>query len=405
MTGEFYRQELMTILKDPGAMLILFGALIIYPLTYAFAYSTEMVKQIKTIVVDLDNTSASRQLVRMINGTEQIAIVAQANSMDEARQMFFADQDGGIITIPKDFERSLLAGRQANVSVYADGSFFLIYRQVINGAVNAVGTFSAGVEINKRTADGQTYKQALKLRDPLSADLHFWFNPASGYATFLMPGMFLIILQQTLLIGIGMMGGTRKERGLHKNLVPVALSRGGVFPVLFGRALSYLTIYFVNCIITLVWIYHWFGYPDRASYLHLAMLIVPFLLAVIFLGITISVFFRRRESSLLFLIFMSPIVFFLSGISWPASSIPGVLYALAHIIPTTLVVPAYLRLRLMGAGLQDIRHEYLLLLLQCGIYFFTAASAIYFEAWHTRKNDRQTERDNESGIQYKNKQS
>ena len=335
----------------------------------------------------LITTSSSRQLARMIDATEQIKVVTHANSMDEAQQIFFDDNDGGIITIPQDFEKNLLAGRQADVSVYADGSYFLIYRQVINGAVNAVGTFSAGVEIKKLMTSGQSYKQALQSRDPLSADLHYWFNPSSGYATFLMPGMILIILQQTLLVGIGMMGGTRKEKGEHKGLVPIALSRGGVFPVLFGRTLSYLTIYFVNSIFTLVWMYHWFGYPDKASLLHIFMLIFPFFLSVIFLGITISVFFTRRESSMLFLVFISPAVFFLSGISWPASSIPGVLYALGHIIPTTLVVPAYLRLRIMGVGLQDIRHEYLLLLLQCGVYFITATFAIYFEAWHTKKKE------------------
>ncbi len=387
MTGSFYWQELTTIVKDPGAMLIMWGALIIYPLAYAFAYKSEVLREIKTIVVDLDNTTTSRQLCRMVDATEQIDVVSYANSMDEAKKMFFSDNDGGIVAIPHDFEKDLLAGRQADISVYADGSYFLIYRQVINGAVNAVGTFSAGVEIKKLMAGGQSYKQALQSRDPLSADLHFWFNPSSGYGTFLMPGMILIILQQTLLIGIGMMGGTRREKGGQKEMVPVALNRGGVFPVLFGRTLSYFTIYFVNSIFTLIWVYRWFGYPDRASILHVFMLIFPFLLSVIFLGITISVLFTRRESSMLFLVFISPAVFFLSGISWPASSIPGVLYALAHVIPTTLVVPAYLRLRILGVGLQDIRHEYLLLLLQCGIYFITATFAIYFEAWRTGKQN------------------
>jgi len=387
MTRRFYWQELKAIVRDPGAMLIMWFALIVYPLAYAVAYKSELLREIKTIVVDLDNTATSRQLARMIDASEQINVVSHANSMDEAKKMFFADGDGGIIAIPQDFEKNLFAGRQADVSVYADGSYFLIYRQVINGAVNAAGTFSAGVEIKKLMAGGQSYKQALQSRDPLSADLHFWFNPSGGYGTFLMPGLILIILQQTLLIGIGMMGGTRKEKGKDKGLVPVALNRGGVFPVLFGRTLSYLTIYVVNSIFTLIWVYRWFGYPDRASLLHIYMLIFPFLLSVIFLGITLSVLFTRRESSFLFLVFISPAVFFLSGISWPASSIPGVLYALAHIIPTTIVVPAYLRLRVMGVGLQDIRHEYLLLLIQCGVYFITATFAVYYEVWRTKKKN------------------
>ncbi|MGE4586014.1 MAG: ABC transporter permease [Mangrovibacterium sp.] len=385
MTGSCYRRELEAILKDPGAMLILFGALIIYPITYAFAYKNELIREICTTVVDLDNSPASRKLVRMLEATEQLAVSGQANSMEQARQLFYAGNQGGIICIPKDFERNLLAGRQANVSVYADGSFFLIYRQVINGAVSATGIFSAGVEINRLTAEGKSPELAMKARDPLAADLHFWFNPSSGYGTFLMPGMILIILQQTLLIGIGMMGGTRREKAQHNEPVPVALRRGSIFPVLFGRTFSYLSIYFINCLITLVWVYSWFGYPRQTSLLPVFMLILPFLLSVIFLGISLSVLFRRREESMLFLIFLSPVVFFLSGISWPASSVPDVAYALAHLIPSTLVVPAYLRLRIMGAGLTDIRPEFMMLLLQCTVYFFTAMLAIYYEAWHANK--------------------
>ena len=388
MTGQFYRDEMKAIFQDKGALLILLGAVIIYPIIYSFAYQPEIVRQISTIVVDMDHSAASRQLIRMVDETEQIQVVSYAHSMDEARRTFFDKKEtGGILAIPSGFEKQLLNGRQTDVSVYADGSFFLIYRQALSGAVSSVGTFAAGVEIKKLMAGGQSYDQALESRDPLSADLHFWFNPFSGYGSFIMPGLILIILQQTLLIGIGMIGGTGKEVNRHSYLVPVALRRGGVLPILFGKTFSYLTIYLFNTILTMVWVYHWFGYPNRAGFLHVLMLTVPFLLAVIFLGITISVLFRRRESSILFMVFLSPIVLFISGVSWPVSSIPGFVYQLGHVFPTTVMVPAYLRLRVMGAGLESVQHEYLLLLLQCGVYFTTAAAAIYLEARHNQKQE------------------
>ena len=380
MTGQFFRDEMKAIIKDQGALLILFGAMIIYPLIYAFAYKPEVVREIKTIVVDQDRTVTSRQLIRMVNATEQIQLIQSAASLDEAEKLFVNGHEmGGILVIPADFEKHLFEGTQADVSVYADGSYFLIYRQIISGTVQASGTFSAGVEIKKQMAEGKTYIQAMESRDPLSADLHYWFNPFSGYANFVMPGIILIILQQTLLIGIGMIGGTSKEKKRHSYQVPVALKPGGVFPFLFGKTLSYLTVYLVNCVFTMVWLHHWFDYPSRSSYLHVFMLTLPFLLSIIFMGITFSVLFRKRESSMLFMVFLSPIVLFLSGVSWPVSSIPPLLHNLANVFPTTLMVPAYLRLRIMGVGFESIRHEYLLLLLQCGIYFITAATALYFE--------------------------
>ena len=386
MTGRFYRDEFRDIRKDSGAILILVGALMVYPIVYAIAYQNEVVRELKTTIVDLDRTTTSHQLIKMLEGAEQIQINRVAGSLDEAKSDFFEGNSGGIVVIPQNFEKDILNGKQSNVLVFADGSYFLIYRQLLSGSVKTVGTFSAGVEIKKLMMEGKNYNQAAQLRDPLTADIHYWFNPSSGYGSSMMPGIIIIILQQTLLIGIGMLGGTAKEKKQDSFLVPVSLKKGGVLPMLFGKTLSYLTIYAVNCIFTMIWIHSWFSYPNQGSYLTVLMLTLPFLMSVIFMGITFSVLFKRRESSIMFMVFMSPIVIFLSGISWPASSIPPILYALAHLFPSTLMIPAYLRVRSMGVGLYEVRREYIQLLLQMGFYFCTAAIALYVSARHnTRK--------------------
>ena len=385
MTGQFYREEFRDIRRDNGAILILIGALMIYPIIYSIAYKNEVVRELKTIIVDLDRTTTSHQLIKMLEGAEQIEIDHVAVSLDEAKDDFYKGHSGGIVVIPQHFEKDILNGKQTNVSVFADGSYFLIYRQLVAGSVKTVGTFSAGIEIKKLMMEGKTYDQAIQQRDPLSADIHFWFNPSSGYGSFVMPGIIIIILQQTLLIGIGMLGGTAKEKNRDSFLVPVALKKGGVFPILFGKTLSYLTIYAVNCVITMIWIHSWFNYPNQGSYFTVLMLTLPFLLSVIFMGITLSVLFKRRESSIMFMVFLSPIVVFLSGISWPASSIPPIVYNLAHLFPSTIMMPAYLRVRSMGVGIEAIKHEYFLMLLQMCFYFCTAAVALYFSAKHNAK--------------------
>ena len=385
MTVKYYRDEIRAIRKDSGAILILVGALMIYPLVYAIAYKNEVVRELKITIVDMDRTSTSRQLIKMLNGAEQIDICNEANSLDEARTNFFDGKSSGIMVIANGFEKDILSGIQTNVSVYADGSYFLIYRQIISGSVKAIGTFSAGVEVKKLMLEGKTYDQALEMRDPLSADIHFWFNPSSGYGSFVMPGMILVILQQTLLIGIGMVGGTGKEKNRDSFMVPVALKKGGVFPLLFGKTLTYLTVYAINSVITMVWLHSWFEYPNRGGYFSVLALTLPFLLAVIFMGITISVLFKRRESSIIFMVFLSPIVVFLSGISWPASSIPPLVYQLAQLFPSTIMIPAYLRIRTMGVGLHDISREYFLMLIQMGFYFCTAVLALYLSARHNAR--------------------
>ncbi|HZL11547.1 MAG TPA: ABC transporter permease [Prolixibacteraceae bacterium] len=391
MTGQYFRDEFRDIRKDSGAILILIGALMIYPIIYSIAYKNEVVRELKTTVVDLDRTTTSRQLLKMLQGAEQIEINREANSLAEAKEYFFDGNSGGIVVIPQDFEKDILNGKQTNVSVFADGSYFLIYRQLIAGSVKTVSTFSAGIEIKKLMMEGKNQEQAIQMRDPLSADIHFWFNPSSGYGSFVMPGIIIIILQQTLLIGIGMLGGTNKEKKRDSFMVPRALRKGGVLPLLFGKSLSYLSIYAVNCVLTMVWLHAWFSYPNLGSYFSVLMLTLPFLLSVIFMGITLSVLFKRRESSIIFMVFMSPIVVFLSGISWPASSIPPIVYNLAHLFPSTIMIPAYLRIRNMGVGMYEIRSEYFLMLILMGFYFCTAALALYFSAMHHAKKAKKNE--------------
>jgi len=106
------------------------------------------------------------------------------------------------------------------------------------------------------------------------------------------------------------------------------------------------------------------------------------------MGITFSVLFKRRESSIMFMVFMSPIVIFLSGVSWPASSIPPFLYNLAHLFPSTIMIPAYLRVRSMGVGIYEIRHEYGQMLILMGFYFCTAAVALYVSALHNSRKEK-----------------
>ena len=75
------------------------------------------------------------------------------------------------------------------------------------------------------------------------------------------------------------------------------------------------------------------------------------------------------------LVFVSPIVLFISGLSWPVSSIPQLLYKLSHIFPSTSMIPAFLRIRTMGVSISDVRPELLFLVIQMIVYFIMASVA------------------------------
>lgn len=378
-----YKNELKEIFTDSGALLILFFAVIAYPIVYSIGYKKNVLKEIPIAVVDLDHTQGSRLLSRMINETEQVNVQEKSNSLNDAEKSFWDKKINGIILIPSNFEKKLLKGEQSVIDIYCDASYFLLYKETLNAAIKATGTFSAGVEIKRYMASGSSLNQAMQQQHPLDIKFFNLYNPSGAYGSFVMPGIIIVILQQTLLVGIGMIGGAGRKKNNNQLVVPREMMQKGAFLVIMGKGLAYFTIYIVNSIVTLIWIYEWFGFPSKGSLINIVMLIIPFLLSVIFLGITISILFKKREHSIIFLVFLSPIVLFLTGLSWPVSSLPKLLYTVAHILPSTTMVPAYLRIRTMGVEIQDIRFELIFLIAQMVIYYLLACFSFkYFARKH-----------------------
>jgi len=375
LTWFSFVDELKTILKDKGALLIFFLAVLAYPLIYSIAYQKNVVRDIPVTIVDLDNTSSSRQMTRMLSATKELSVSQEVGSLHEAKQLFWDGDSKGVILIAEGFEKELLNGLQASMSVYCDASYFLIYKETLTGTMQAAGTFSAGVEIKRLMAAGSSEEQAMQQRDPMPARFYNLYNPSGSYGSYVMPGIILIILQQTLLVGIGMIGGAGNERRNNRVFKPGMRVRQGMFSVVFGKGLAYFILYLANIAFTLVYLSKWFGFPDKGSFADVCILLVPYMFSVIFLGLMISMLFQRREHSIMTLVFVSPIVLFVSGLSWPESSIPPLLNQLGHIFPSTTMIPAFLRIRSMGVPISDVRPELIFLLAQMVVYFLMAAVA------------------------------
>lgn len=376
LAATHFINELKAIFTDSGAMLILIGAVVIYPIIYSIGYYNEVMTNMKVAVVDLDHSVASRKYTAMIDASSDLEVSCKALDLPAAENLFMSNKVSGVILIPKNFEKDVLSGKQANVAVYADASYFLKYRNTILATTYSNAYFSGGVSVMRYMAEGKSLQQAKVSNDPLPAYSHVLYNPSTGYGSFIMPGVILVIFQQTLLIGIGLLGGSFSESKASPFLLPEQRRRKEIIPYLTGKTGAYLFISLFNIAYAIVLIHHWFGYPDKANMLDVLMLLFPFLLSTIFLGIGASTLFKHRESALVFMVFMSPIALFLSGLSWPVSSIPHWLVILSKILPTTTVIPAYLRLRTMGVGITEVKSEMIFMYIQAAVYL--GLTLLYF---------------------------
>lgn len=231
------------------------------------------------------------------------------------------------------------------------------------------------IEWVRFVAKGAQPGQAAALSNPVQTTIENMYNPYGGYATFIMPAILIVIIQQTLLIGIGMVGGTWRERGLYKTLIPWGEKRLSVIPIVLGKSTAYLSIYCATLLYVMGFHYKVFGYPSNGAAGDVVLFLIPYLLSCTFLGIALSSLFRRRENSLLLLLFTSIPFLMLSGASIPQESMPQWLFQLGRIIPSSSGVDGFIRIRTMGATLSEVSVQFWTLWILSGLYFILAAWA------------------------------
>lgn len=301
----------------------------------------------------------------------------EPGDMDEAKHLFYDREIYGVVYIPSDYEEKLLGGQQAVVSLYVDASYFLMYRQAFQELVSGIGTTGAMVEFQRLIAKGANIPQATATTQPVIYQSHNLFNPYLGYGSFVMPAIIMVIIQQTMLIGIGMIGGTWSEFGLYKKLIPPGRRRMSTLPVVAGKAFVYASIYAVTLFYILGLHYKLFHFPTNGHTADIIAFLIPYLLSCIFLGIAVSTLFQRREQSIMLLLWCSIPALMLSGASVPREAMPEWLYLFGQILPSSSGVEGFIRIQSMGASFSDVLHEVRILWILTIVYGGFAAVGIH----------------------------
>ncbi len=349
--------ELRSIFRDPGVLIIMGAAIIFYSFVYPLPYAREVLNQVPLTVIDQDNSALSRQLVRMVDASEMLRVEGRSENLDRARKEIGSGRYSAALVIPKGFEKNVLKGRQAYVSAYVDATYFLIYRQAMTGLVKTVRTASAGIQIHRFQVQGRSANKAMVDRSPLNLVSRSLFNPTMGYATYIVPGVLILILQQTMLIGIGMISGTHREQILAGK--SVIHRRGGPMIRIISRSMACLSLYLVHVLFIYGVVYRIWDFPMRTSISTISLFLLPFLLSVILLGQVLAEFFKTRETSIVMIVWSSMIAVLISGFSWPVESMPHWIRALSMLLPSTWGISGGLRLTQMGASFRQVREEWI----------------------------------------------
>ena len=118
-----------------------------------------------------------------------------------------------------------------------------------------------------------------------------------------------------------------------------------------------------------------FQLPHLAYPWKIVALMIPYILATSFFGLACSLFFSDSDAPLLLVAFFSVGLIFLSGVSYPLELMPWYWQWIHYMVPAAPGTLAFVKINSMGASMSEISQQYIILWIQCAIYFVLACRA------------------------------
>lgn len=382
-TAKVWLHEMRDMFKDEGALLFVILLPLAYPLLYSWIYNNEVVREVPVAVVDNSHSQMSREFVRHVDASPDVRVAAWSNNLDEASRLVARQEVYGIILLPEDFDRQLGRMQQAHVSVYCNMGLMLTYKAIFQTCSAVAADMNSHIQIalsgNPTTREDQLTMHPMQVSDvPI-------FNNTGGYGNFILPGVLVLIIQQVMLLGIGIAYGTSYEKRRFARLTPMYERRFGLARIMIGRTMGFFVLFLLIAAWVLLAVPRMFHFVQMLHFSDFLLFVVPYLLACVFFATTFSFFIRQRENVMLLVVFTSVPFLFMSGVSWPKSNIPEVWQWFSWLFPSTFGIQGFIKMNTMGGVFGDIIPEIKGLWIQTVIY---GVFATLVTRWQVKKREK-----------------
>ena len=365
--ADIWWQETVAIFKDEGAVLFCIVLPLAYPILYSWIYNNEVVREVPVVVVDDSHSALSREFIQKVEASPDVSIAFYSSSIHEAQNHIGHGEAYGVIYFPRNFATSVGRHEQAHVSVYCDMSYMLTYKAIFQ-TVQSVSTVM-GTKIQTAVSGLYTDREEKIASQPLDFKEVPIFNTTNGYGNFVLPGVLVLIIQQALLLSVGLLSGTQREKHfpMVKHVIDAYFGKGIAFLLIFAVMLAYCTLVVPRL----------FGFVMMVHFLDWLIFMTPYLIACVAFAVVGSEMIPFREAVMLTAVCTSVPFLFLSGISWPQSGIPGFWQSVANYLPSTFAIRGFIRMSSMGARIGDVLPEFRALCILAVLYSLAALGVMY----------------------------
>ena len=363
---ELLRAELRAIFSDKDIILTIIGGVLLYSFLYPQPYLKESVTALNVAVIDGDKSDISRKMVYMLDASPQIEVESGYMSEYEAKEAIINNKISAMVIIPEHYKRDLYLGKEPVISVGADASYFLIYGGVVEGAMRSVFTQSATLQVGELLKKSVPLITAKQQYTPFKTNFINTFNISGSYINYVIPAVFVLILQQTMLIGMAMLGAAQLSQ--HRQGDRGYYNTQSVSAVMAARYLIFGFIFLVHMLFYFGFSFEFFGVPHIAKIGDLLLFGFSFITAVAALGLFLGALFKERVYPTPIILLTSLPLVFSAGFVWPLEMMPEWLILLSHLSPSTPGIQGFLRLNQMGSSFEQVIMQFGTLWIQTLLY-------------------------------------
>ena len=325
------KREMKILMKNP----IYLCCMVIFPLLTMLFFTSlldEGVPQEMPVgVVDLDNSSTSRALVRRLDGFQTSRVVAHYTSVAEARHAMQENEIYGFLYIPKGTSEKLLASRRPKVSYYYSNVSIAAGSMVMKDMKTITTLGSAGVGQAVMRARGFTPRQIQTLLQPIRIDLHQVANPWSNYnmylSTVFVPGVMMLFMFLITTYSLGM------ELKFNRGKEWLAKANGNIVVAILGKYLPQAVVFLALIFFYEFYIYNVLHFTHAGSLWTIVLLAVLQVFGSIGFGVFIFGLLPSLRMSMSICSLWGVLSFSLAGSAFPVMGMDSPIQALTWLFP------------------------------------------------------------------------
>ena len=358
------RKEFRSVFRDPRMRFVIFGVPVVQTLIFGYAVTMD-VRHVRLVLIDRDNTPASRALVARFTGSDYFDAVLTTNDEAAARAEIDAARAAAILQINAGFAANLHAGRTTPVQLIVDGSDSNTARLVLNYSSVIATNYNNEIVLSTANRHGTaaTMPGAIDLRP------RAWFNENLESRNYFVPGVMAVLVMLISLMLTGMSIVREKEVGTIEQIMVTPIKP---LEFILGKFAPFIVIGFVDVIlVTLVGVF-WFDIPIRGSFPLLLLGTGCFLLSTLGIGLFISTVSSTQQQAMMTTFFFFFPAMLLSGFIYPIANMPELVQWLTLLNPLRHFLIIIRGVFLKGVGL-DVLWVQLAALVAIGVVVMSFA--------------------------------